>query len=337
MNKNINQENAVKEITWEKRISLITNKYIIQDLLKLISLTYLICILLMGVIFISIGEIESLVMLLYAFALVVAGLFILFLLIMALFFGNSFNFRFTLNYKGVLCEVIDKKAKTASNVAIIAGLLTGRSGTLGAGLLAKSQESIFIPWKGLIKFIPNERDKTISLHNSWRRVLIVYADESNYQEALKHIDKCVVTREERLTDKIKSPLPSALLHTFLIILASIPLFLELPYPFKIHLLAPIFILCFAQATLWISSLMAYPVLLGVAYTVVNIFYIGFQSREIGFLFKEGPYTEFELLNSWEWPSLIILFIALGYFVWFSLKAIRGKRISMLEADLSGEQ
>ncbi|MBT9165033.1 MAG: hypothetical protein DDT22_00983 [candidate division WS2 bacterium] len=111
----------------------------------------------------------------------------------------------------------------------------------------------------------------------------------------------------------------------------------MPYPFEIDLIFPIIILCFAQATLWLISLMGYVVLGGVAYTVGTIFYIGFQSREIGYLFKEGPYTNFELLSSWEWPPLIILFIALGYYLWFSLSAIKGKRSSTLEADLSGEQ
>ncbi|MBT9145187.1 MAG: hypothetical protein DDT40_01194 [candidate division WS2 bacterium] len=203
--------------------------------------------------------------------------------------------------------------------------------------MAKSQETTFIHWKGLIKITPDERHKTIALSNSWRRVLVVYASESNYQEVLQHINKYVVTLEERKVKKIKSPLPGALLQTFLIILASIPIFLELPHPFKIDLLVPIFILCFAQATLWLSRFMAYPVLLGVAYSALTIFYIGFQSREIGFLFKEGPYTNFELISSWEWPSLIILFISLGYFTWFSLSAIKGKLGTMLEKDMSGEQ
>jgi len=337
MSKNLNKENVVKEITWEKRVSLITNRYVLQDFLKVFSLSYLIMVLLMGVIFLSQGDIESIVPLLYMFALVNAGLFILCILIMALFFGNSFNLRFTLNNKGVLCEVIDRRAKMSSNVAIIVGLITGRSGTLGAGLLAKSQETTFIPWKGLINLIPDERQKTIALRNSWRRVLVVYTSESNYQEVLQHINKYVVTLEERKVKRIKSPLPGALLQTFLIILASIPIFLELPYPFKIDLLVPIFILCFAQATLWLNRFMAYPVLLGVVYSALSIFYIGFQTQELDYFSLKGTYTNFELISSWEWPSFIILFISLGYFTWFSLSAIKGKLGNMLEKDLSGEQ
>ncbi len=337
MSKNLNKENVAKEITWEKRISLITNRYVLQDFLKAFGISYLIMVVLMGVIFLSQGDIEVMVPMLYIFALVNGGLFILSLLIMALFFGNSFNFRFTLNNKGVLCEIIDRKAKMSSNLAIIAGLLTGRSGTLGAGLVAKSQETTFIHWKGLIKLIPDEKRKTIALRNSWRRVMVVYTSESNYQEVLQYINKYVVTLEERKVKSIKSPLPGALLQTFFIILASIPIFLELPYPFEIDLLVPIFILCFAQATLWLNRFMAYPVLLGVAYSIITIFYIGFQKYESLYFFKEGSYTNFEMVSSWEWPPLIILFICLGYFTWFSLSAIKGKLGTMLEKDLLGEQ
>lgn len=337
MSNNLKKEKVVDEIIWDKRVSLINNKYIIQDFFKLFSLTYLVMVLLMGTIFLSIGEIESLIPLLYIFALVIVGIAIVFLLIMVIFFGNSFNFRFTLNNQGVLCEVIEKKAKIASNVAIVAGLLTGRSGTLGAGLIAKSQESTFIPWKGLIKIVPDAKNKAISLNNSWRRVLIVYADENNYQDVLSHINTYVEVKEERISKKIKSPLPRAVFMTLLIILACIPLFLELPYPFEIDLLLPIIILCFAQATLWISSLMAYPVLAGVIFVIGTIFYTGLQPWKSSYFVYENPTTNFETLSSWEWPSMILLFISLGFLIWFSLRSIRGKQISMLEADISGDQ
>jgi len=129
-------------IQWEKEISLITNPNIVKAWLKAMLATYFLVMVIMSTIFIGTGEIESLPMVAGIFAVTVAGLFLFGLLVMLIVLGNRYRVRFSVSEEGIVYESIDTKANTLARFTVVAGMLTGRPGAAGAGLLAISQQQV---------------------------------------------------------------------------------------------------------------------------------------------------------------------------------------------------
>jgi len=104
--------------------------------------TYFLVMVIMSTIFIGTGEIESLPMVAGIFAVTVAGLFLFGLLVMLIVLGNRYRVRFSVSEEGIVYESIDTKANTLARFTVVAGMLTGRPGAAGAGLLAISQQQV---------------------------------------------------------------------------------------------------------------------------------------------------------------------------------------------------
>ncbi len=151
--------------------------------------------------------------------------------------------------------MIDTRGKKLTTLAIILGLFSKRPTSTGAGLIAKSQERVFIDFKNVVKIDERDKEKTILLKNEWRTLLAIYCKEENYdnvKEFLKSIMETKSSREE--VKKIKSPLLKYILLSLLTFVMSIPLF-ALQYPFEPGLFAPILILVFTLASIWLLRLL----------------------------------------------------------------------------------
>jgi hypothetical protein len=91
---------------------------------------------------------------------ILMGIFVLVGVVIDLFGG--FKVVFFLTSHGVR-SVAGKGAKAAATTAFWMGALTGRPGVAGAGLLAESEQNVFIPWQEVTKI----KVKT------WRRFILV--------------------------------------------------------------------------------------------------------------------------------------------------------------------
>ena len=153
-------------IVWEADVPLVTSRFVLGSTVKWIVLTYVVCIAWIGYIFLAIGEGRQIPMLAGIFAIICAGLFVLSLLIMLVFFGNRMPMRFAVDNKGVGSTVISRRARTASRIAAIAGALTGRPGLAGAGILAASSENTFVPWTRVTDAVFDRTSNTIVLRGA---------------------------------------------------------------------------------------------------------------------------------------------------------------------------
>lgn len=325
------KENNEEKISWEIDIPLLNNKILIKQILMVFVITYIIISLLMSFIFLFNGEFKTIPTLLLIFLLVCVGLFVLSLIVMLLIFGNRMRLRFTVDKKGVLYEMIDTRGKKLTTLAIILGLFSKRPTSTGAGLIAKSQERVFIDFKNVVKIDERDKEKTILLKNEWRTLLAIYCKEENYdnvKEFLKSIMETKSSREE--VKKIKSPLLKYILLSLLTFVMSIPLF-ALQYPFEPGLFAPILILVFTLASIWLLRLLNFVTIFASIYVIIFIIFKIFEKKE-SILFGDTYYV-YEILSTSDFISLFFLGISLFFFIYFSIYSIRGKFYSMLERDM----
>ena len=164
---------------WDHAFPLLTNGFFLLDMVKVWGITLLV----VGLLFLVIlaGDLGDWPPIMGMMALVVGGLFVLSILISLVFFGNRMGTRFTVSPDGALVEMTSRRARWANRCAFLLGALAGRPGTMGAGLLAMSGESVEIAWGEVHRVGEYPRSRTITLSNSWRTVLRLYCLPENYE------------------------------------------------------------------------------------------------------------------------------------------------------------
>ena len=314
----VKMEQKDDSISWEVEIHVATDPYILGDLFKTTGAAFLLLAIMLSVIMLaeSRPRLVDLLNMLELIGATVGVIFCIMWIVALVFFGNRYQARFTVNRKGTSYESLEKKAKTANRVAVVLGVFSGKPGVAGAGLLATGQESMQIRWRGVFKAVFNDRRRTIALRNAWRKILVIYCTEENYDRVAGFVK---TQMESRKPPSGKSPLPVIFLHSILIILACVPLFQLTQWPFELDLFMPILTLSFALATLLFLPLFGIVVIGGLVVLLGMIF----MSR----VWKYGISLDSEGI------SLILAFIGMAYLAWFSLQAMRFKIPSLLMTDI----
>jgi hypothetical protein len=118
-------------------------------------------------------------------AALLAGLLALYLVIAAVIdlFGG-FRVIFMISSLGVR-SLSGKGAKAAGRAAFLAGVLAGRPGAMGAGLLAESEADILILWPEITRIEVNLRRRFILIKRGWGwKPIGLYPTADNLQEVL---------------------------------------------------------------------------------------------------------------------------------------------------------
>ena len=326
----MNNQDEKREMKWTIDIPLLNNKILIRQMLMVFFLTFVIVSLLMLVIFLAQGGLGAMPKLLLIFFLVCLGLFALSILVMLVIFGNKMTLRFTVDNKGVLYEMLDKRGRKLTLLAILSGLFRGKPAEAGAGAIAKSRETVFISYKNVTKIEPQDKENVILLKNEWRALLAIYCKRENYDEVkefLNEVAKNIVSSEK----KTKSPLPKYILLSLLTIIMSIPIF-TLPYPFEMSLFVPILILFFTLGGIWLVRPLFFVTIGSSIYTIIFVIVKLFSKTES--LIFDRTYFWYELANGEDIIALVLLAISLLYFIGFSIYSLKGNFLSMLEREES---
>jgi len=318
-------------LSWEIGIPLVTNPRILRTLAQVMALSMALVVLLLGVVFGSQGDWDSVLTMAKIFALVGVGLFVLSLLAMGVAFGNRLRTRYTVDDEGIVQETVDRVGKVGSRLTVIAGVLGRSPGTTGAGLTAMSNEVASLSWGGAFRVSAVPRRHLLVFRNAWRPVIDVYCTPENYAavEALVRSRMAKQRKAERVD--AKSPLPQYLLHTGLIVAASF-FVLAANYEFDLGMLVPMIMLAFAMATLWLVPLFGYVVLLSNALILIG--FAGELLRGVGASLnpRGETYLHYEVLSGADWGHLVAALLGLGYLSWLSIRAVRGKLLSLLVSD-----
>jgi hypothetical protein len=305
-------------ISWEVDVPVATDPHVVGGLLEAVGGACLLMTIIISIITMTqaYARLEDILNVLKTFGAITGGLLALSWLITLVFFGNKYHARFTVTKKGVSFESVEKRAKGAARLALLMGIFSGRPGVAGSGLLAMSQESMNVTWKGVFKAIFNEKRRTIVLRNAWRKILVIYCREENYSQVADFVKTQMGSRKPYTG---KSPLPSVILYSMLVVVACVPLFQLSQWPFEIDSFLPILILSFSLATILFVPLFGYVVIGAVALQAAIILV--------------GPVSQYRhLLDTNDWISLLLAFLGMTCLVWISIQSMRWKIRSLLMAD-----
>ncbi len=310
-------------------MSLLGQPILLRQLLLVAGLSGLIMALLMSFLLAVQGEWERIPTMLLISLCAAGGLALMMVLVILLVFGNRMRMRFALDEKGIAVEMVDRRAKRANRLAAMAGILGASPTTAGAGLSAMARESEFLTWRGIVeaRYAPGRR--SITLRNRWRTVAFLVCTPENYAQA-EALVRAYLRPVAADAQAGASPLPRLLGRSLLVVLAALPVFI-LPYPFELDLFAPLLMLCFALATVWLIHLFGWVVIASALWIAAEIVMIALEVHESIFSWR-GTYHNYEILNTGDWLALTVAAVGLGYLIVFSWRAARGRYLSALAED-----
>lgn len=296
------------------------------------ALTLLVMTLIMAVILVPSGGWDELAGIFPMFAAITAGFWLLGLLIMAVVFRGKYGVRYTLSATGLLLETTSRAAKVSNRAAIVAGILSGKPGVAGSGLLAASQETQEVKWRGNFHAVHKPDSHMILLKGPWRTLMMVQCTPENYAEVAERMAGYLKRRgaAKRVASQA-SPLPGYLLRSVATVIACVPLFL-LADEYHLDIFLPIFILCFALATVWLLPVLAWAVLGGLLFYIGEFVLAMLEQRQS--MFEPGEtYLRFEVLRGDDWAFLaLVVGAGIAWLLWLCIGALRGKVRSALAAD-----
>jgi hypothetical protein len=317
-------QHSTTPITWEIDVPLLTNPLVVGPTIKGFLIAGTMMWALLAFLFAVQGEWDLIgTMAIFSFGLT-AVMVVVGLIGTVFVLGNRMRFRFTVDAKGATSDRIDRRAAATDKLAMLFGLLAGKPGAVGAGMLSASQATTRVAWSSVARVKPHPRMHAIGLHNVWRTTAVLYCPADRFDEILA----TVRTRTgEASPSRRRNPLPGLLLRTALVVLACLPLF---TLPTKIDLFAPIFVQCFALASVWLVPQLAWAVFGGlgaVAFAAVVAAQKPFKSWITGEMIH--PY---DVYFPDDWLRIGLAVAGAAYLVWLGIRLLRGR----VEAGLAGD-
>lgn len=167
-------------LTWETRIKVLANPSIWLSLLMAFGIPSVLLGILIGVI--AKNPVYALLI-----PLVGTGGFLLIFVLVGLvidLFGG-FKVIFALTTHGVR-SMSGKVAKATSAAAVLTGIMTGNLGAMGAGLLAESEQNVFIPWGAVTKVKVAAGRRVLTVKREWGfKPIALYCTRENYAQVLE--------------------------------------------------------------------------------------------------------------------------------------------------------
>lgn len=316
-------------LTWEADIGLLTNPEMLRQFARLLGVTGLVMFGLLSFLSAVQGDWESIPKLLLATLVGVGVLALLMLLVVLLFFRNRYRARFAVTEKGVAMASVDRRARAGSRLAAALGVLARSPAAAGAGTLAMAREEEAVSWRSIASVRYHPRWYGVTLRNRWRTVAFLACTRENYAQVVAFVRAHAPAQAVGTAAKGRSPLPRLLGRSALVVVATLPVFL-LPYPFEIDLLAPLLMLCFALATVWLIPVFGWVVIALALWMAGRIAFIALGVRESAFGW--GAYYTYEVLDAGDWLALSLAAAGLAYLVIASWRAARGCVPSALGED-----
>ena len=201
------------------------------------------------------GEVEQIPMVI-AGSVVLAGVL---LLASGLLFGGHMRFRYWVDGRGVRVTLVDRRARAVNRITAVAGLLAGKPGAAGTGLIAMSQEETALGWDRAFRAVVDERRRTITFRNAWRRLVVVHVTPDLWPAVVERVRaQMAAAGPDARSSGRTSPLPRVLGLSVAAVVASLACF-PLADAFDADLFLLILVLCFAVAMIWLVSLFAWVV------------------------------------------------------------------------------
>jgi len=172
-----------KALSWQIEIPLITNRFIILNVVKGTILTLLLLFVILGLIFGLTNGAGGLKVAIIACLWV--GVFIVAISIftLAVVLQNKYPLEYIIDDKGITMQSQSGRAKTAHRLALILGLLTGGLGAIAAGAAGIRSERFVCLWKGVksVRLYPDK--KVVAAKQNIIQTMYVFCTDDKYKEA----------------------------------------------------------------------------------------------------------------------------------------------------------
>lgn len=253
---------------------------------------------------------------------------VLMLFVIVVVFRNRMSMSYTVDDKGARSAVLDRRARLGAKAAIVVGVLGGKPGVAGAGLLSEASSRQDVAWRAVRSVVCSPRWRTVKLANSWRTVMILYCLPENYDAVAERAMRAVAGQPSRAG---ASPVPGLLLRSALVVLASLPLFF-LPHPIQVEAFTPLLTLCFGLTAVWFLPVFGWV-------TIGCLLVVAAQAalqgaRPYRSSISGETFSHFGLMSGDDWALLVIAGAGAALLVWLSLSLIRGRYASALAGDLA---
>lgn len=166
-------------VAWDTRIHVLNNPTLWTQMLVVVAIPSV----LLGVLVAVVAEdIKFALTFPLIIGSVMLGLFALAGLIIDLLGG--FQVRFLLTSEGVR-DVSGGAARGVSTAAIAAGMLAGSASVTGAGLLARSEQDVFIPWGAITRIRANAGRRVVTIRAGWLdKPIALYCTPDNFDQVM---------------------------------------------------------------------------------------------------------------------------------------------------------
>jgi hypothetical protein len=330
------KESVFPELTWDFAMPLLTNRFMLYDMAKVLGWSYLIMTAIMSTIFLIQGETDALLPIFKMFGYAILFIAFLFLFVMVVIFGNRFPYRFVIGREGVLLESLSRRSRFLNRAAVVAGLLSGKMQPAGAGLMAMSQETVGIQWEDIHKIKEYPNLCIISLMNSWRVVARLYCINENYDRVIQIVREGVAEGEKTRNQNALPAEPSVvplLLKWSGGALLALCLIAAIPYPFDIQGVSLLVTIIALLLAIWLPFLTRFAggvAALAVAYQILMICLRGFTVRQLipDSVLKGTPvpnwakYQLWSVLNTVDWIRLGLAAAGFAILMLIAIRALR---------------
>lgn len=318
-----------EELSWEADVPLVTNPLVLRQVFIVFLLVpFIAC----GVLVLPLwreGSLDSLPMLLTMMFAVSGGLMVTGLLGSLVLLGNRSRMSFRLTSKGSTAETIDRRVKRIGWITMVLGVLTGKPGAAGAGLLTLSHARQSMAWRAVQKVRVNNRRRMVELSNGWRTIMVLYCTPDNHDSVVRMVKSHVPQRKRRSGP---SPIWAAMGWTLAAMMAALPAF-SMEYPFETELLPLMLLTCFAAASIWLIPLLAWVTVTCSVFVLFNLVWSGLEIQNSIFP-DRPPFRAYESASVDDWLQVTACVAGLTFLVWMSRRLLTGKLQSVLMRDMS---
>ncbi len=188
----VDEMSEKREVTWDFRIPLATNRYILLDSAKALGIAG--GFLLIFMLVITRGEYLDQTLTLVGG--VMGFLLLVYFFVMVVIFGNGYNATFKVGDNGIWYGS-GKKESTLSKGAVTVSALVGSLKSLGPAVLGASQLSGEFHWNRIKSVHVNETRRVITIIDDWHVQLRIYCTTETYTPVLAIIEDHVPKKNIR--------------------------------------------------------------------------------------------------------------------------------------------
>lgn len=325
----MNNHDRHEPLVWEADLRLFGPEMIKGWSLAMVA-SWLLMVLILGVVFVAQDEAGSLLYLAALLLAVAAGVWLFGFLVMALLFRGRYRVRYTLSEAGLVMDTLDRVAKRANRVAIVLGALSGKPGLLGAGLINRDRETEALAWDGAFRAVMRPRRHLVVIKGSWRSLMLVQCRPDNFAQVAQRLSEAMVRHGTAQRVPGRSPLPAYLGRTALVVLASLPIF-AVHTAYGLDIFLPLLMVCFALATVWLIPLFGWVVLGSLALVAFTVL-ARLLEPVPAYLHPGQRFTRLAALGGEDGLLLGLAGLGAAWLVGLAWRALTGRTASALVAD-----